>query len=88
MEPIFEYLQPFDGPVIEGRQAEEVVFAKDQPQYNPLRCLISSDSTQNVMSRWHLTEDQRKSIYHEGADIYLTLTTFGGPLQPIRIAIG
>jgi hypothetical protein len=85
-----DYLKPFAGPVVAGREAEEVVFAKDQPQYVPLRTLIyetyPGSGDVRVMSRWTFTADQRKAVA-EGEDIYLTLLTFGQPLQPILMAI-
>jgi len=81
-----DYLSPKDGPVIEGLESEEVVFAKDQPEYTPLRCLVGLGVDRRVMSRWTLTPEQRKKIA-EGADIYLTLLTYGEPLQPILMGI-
>jgi len=82
-----DYLQPKDGPVVEGMEAKEVVFAKNQPQYAPLRCLVDdSRGDRRVTSRWTLTDEQRKAVA-EGADIYLTLLTYGTPLQPIIMAI-
>jgi hypothetical protein len=81
------YLMPKDGPVIEGQEAEEIVFAKNQPQYKPLRCLVDdSRGDCRVMSRWTLTDEQRRAVT-EGADIYLTLLTYGNPLQPILLAV-
>lgn len=83
---MFEYLNPADKPVIEGLEEFEVVYAKDQPEYLPLRTLAANTSERQVMSRWSFTDEQRKAI-SEGADIYLTLMTFCGPLQPITIAV-
>lgn len=84
------YLKPFDGPVVPGREAEEVVFAKDQPEYIPLRTLVYETFPQSgdvrVMSRWTLTDEQRK-VVAEGGDIYLTCLTFGRPLQPVLLAV-
>lgn len=84
------YLNPFDGPVVKGRESEEVIYAKNQPPYKPLRTLVyetyPNSGDIRVMSRWTLTPEQRKEI-SEGADIYLTLLTFGRPLQPILMAI-
>lgn len=83
-----DYLVPFDGPVIRGRESEEVVYAKDQPEYIPLRCLVTDrENTGLVTSRWTLTNEQRAKV-SAGADVFLELMTFGQPLQPIRIAIG
>lgn len=85
-----EYLNPFDGPVVMGRESEDVVYAKDQPEYKPLRTLVyetyPNSQDIRVMSRWTLTPEQRKKVT-DGADIYLTLLTFGGPLQPVLMGI-
>lgn len=82
----FEYLNPANKPVIPGLEAFEVVYAKDQPEYIPLRTLRSRTDEGKVLSRWDLTDEQRHAIAM-GADIYLTLLTFQGPLQPITIAV-
>lgn len=84
---MFEYLKPADRPVVDGLEKHEVVFAKDQPQYVPLRCLRGARPDGEVMSRWSLTLEQRKAVA-EGADIFLSLLTFNGPLQPIIMAVG
>jgi hypothetical protein len=84
---MFRYLTPKDGPVFEGLTNREVVYAKNQPEYLPLRALVSDDPSGRVTTRWMLTDDQRKAIA-AGADIYLMLLTFHQPLQPIQIATG
>jgi hypothetical protein len=81
-----DYLLPKDGPVFDGLENKEVVYAKDQPEYLPLRTLVSAGRDTKVISRWTLTEEQRKAVA-EGADIFLILFTFGQPLQPIQIAV-
>lgn len=83
---MFEYLKPKDGPVFDGLEAQEVVYAADQPQYIPLRTLVSAGSERKVISRWTLTPEQRAAIA-AGADIFLELWTFGGPLHPIRMMV-
>lgn len=83
---MFDYLKPADKPVFAGLESEEVVYAKDQPEYIPLRTLVSSGPDRRVISRWTLTDEQRKAVA-EGADIFLELSTFGKPLQPIRIMV-
>lgn len=83
---MFSYLKPKDGPVIDGLEHKEVVYAKDQPQYVPLRTLVGDDRDRRVLSRWEPTAEQRKAIA-EGADIYLQLLTFGNPLQPILMLV-
>ncbi len=75
------FLVSKDGPVIAGEEQHEIVYAKDQPQYTPLRTLRMLDTSSTVISRWSPNEEQRKAIA-EGKDIYLSLYTFGSPLAP------
>lgn len=82
----FEYLNPVDGPVIPGLEQFELVYAKNQPQYRPLHTLKSEYPDGKVMSRWTLTPAQRAAVA-AGADIFLELMTFHGPLQPITMAV-
>lgn len=84
---MFRYLQPKDGPVFAGLESKEVVYAKDQPEYLPLRTLKSQADSGRVISRWSLTDEQRTAIAN-GADIFLMLMTFHFPLQPIQIVTG
>jgi hypothetical protein len=84
---MISYLKPKDGPVINGHESDEIVYAEDQPQYIPLRTLVGSDRDRKVLSRWSPNPEQRKALA-EGADIYLQLLTFGDPLQPILMFIG
>lgn len=81
-----DFLLPKDGPVVEEMEKAEVVYARTQPEYNPLRTLVSRDQTRKVLSRWEPTPAQRKAIA-EGEDIFLELMTFGNPLQPIRMFV-
>jgi hypothetical protein len=83
---MYAYLNPRNGPVVDGMEDEEVVYARFQPPYIPLRTLVSDDRNQRVVSRWTLTDEQREAIA-QGADIFLELLTFGEPLQPIRVAV-
>lgn len=84
---MLSFLQPKDGPVVAGEEASEVVYAKDQPEYIPLRTQKSEWREGGVVSRWSPTEEQRKAIA-EGKDIFLELLTFHQPLQPILMYIG
>jgi hypothetical protein len=83
---MFEYLQPADRPVIDGLEEHEIVLAKDQPQYRPLRVLRGHTAESIVMSRWTFTAEQRDAIAR-GADVFLSLMTFGQPVQPVTLAI-
>lgn len=83
---MFEYLQPADRPVIDGLEPYEFVMAEKQAEYNPLRCLPGATREGERLSRWTFTPEQRQAIAN-GADIFLELYTFNGPMQPIRIAV-
>lgn len=83
---MLSFIKPKNGPVIDGLEHREVVYAKHQPQYLPLRTIVSDDRNRGVLSRWNLTPEQRKAIA-EGADIYLQLLTGGDPLQPILMMV-
>lgn len=83
---MYSHLKPKDGPVIDGLEAKEIVYAKHQPQYLPLRTLVGDDKDRRVLSRWSPTAEQRLAIAN-GADIYLQMLTFGQPLQPILMLI-
>lgn len=82
---MYEFLQPSPEPVIPELEAQEVVYAKNQPQYNPLRVLRSTEGV--VLQRWTFTDEQRELIA-AGGDVYLELSTFNGPLTPVRMAVG
>lgn len=91
-QPFNEYLLPADRPVIEELKDFELVWAKQQPQYIPLRTLVGNTPRCPVLSRWTLTPKQRQAVT-DGADIFLELLTFRdemnrpNPLQPIKILI-
>ena len=64
-----------------------VVFAKDQPQYEPLPAVRLHGPCGMVLTRWELTDQERAAIAL-GMDVYLALYTFDQPLQPIRLTVG
>ncbi|ODM71721.1 hypothetical protein [Bradyrhizobium elkanii] len=82
---MFDFVEPHDGPVIIGLEKFETVYAKDQPQYRPLRTLPSRRGD-GAIARFHFTDAQRKAIV-EGADLYLELLHFKGPLAPSLIMV-
>jgi hypothetical protein len=59
------------------------VFAKDQPEYLPLPANIVGPC---VETKWKLTWRERISALLRG-HCYLTVMTFGKPLQPVRPSI-
>lgn len=62
---------------------QNVVFAKDQPQYNPLPARIIGD---DVVSCWELTDDEIERI-KETRCIWVASKTFQKPLQPLYLTV-
>lgn len=67
--------QPIDG--------QHVVYAADQPEYQPLP--VWKRSGGQVVSRWRLSWKERLAVLL-GRDLYVEVLTFGQPLQPIYMA--
>lgn len=63
---------------------QEVIFAKDQPQYNPLPAIKWKDGT--ILTKWKLPINERIRLLFSG-HIFLTLKTFNQPLQPVKLSI-
>lgn len=82
---MFDYLDPHNGPVVVGLEEFETTYAKDQPQYRPLRTLPGRNGD-SAISRFHLTDAQRKAVA-DGADIYLELLHFRCPLAPSLLMV-
>lgn len=82
---MFDTVDPHNGPVIAGLEKFETVYAKNQPEYRPLRTLPGRNGN-SAIARFHFTEAQRKAVA-EGADIYLELLHFGRPLAPSLIMV-
>jgi len=61
-----------------------IVIAKDQSQYNPLPAKVSDDGT--IHTCWSFTNEERYDIEH-GANLHLFISTFGKPLQPLRMEV-
>lgn len=71
-------MQPIS-PVIPGNEEFEVVYAANQPEYIPLPVLRTEMS---LLSRWRLTEAERKHIA-DGGDLFVCVLHFGEPLRPL-----
>jgi hypothetical protein len=63
---------------------ESVVYAKDQPEYTPLPTSRTQDG--EVVTCWKLDWKARLKVIF-GANFYVTLLTFNGPLTPIKVEI-
>ena len=73
-------------PVMPGSESIEVVYAKDQPEYSPLPAVYLDTPSRPVISRWRLTDEERLAVA-SGADVVLTLLSFGGPLTPSHLQV-
>ena len=62
---------------------QTTTFAKDQPEYSPLPAHITADGME-VTSCWRMSWRERFRVLWTGR-VYLTLLTFGQPLQPQKI---
>jgi hypothetical protein len=71
-------------PVIPGMEMLELVMGKNQPEYAPLPVLRTAKG--QVLMRFTLTNAEREAI-ENGADVYVSLLTFGGPMTPIMIGV-
>lgn len=69
-------------PVIRGY--DEVVYAKDQPQYNPLPSIKLPDGL--IVTRWAMTWRERLRCLFTGS-VYLEVLTFNQPLQPLKMSV-
>lgn len=70
-------------PVVPGMNLQEIVFAKDQPQYGPVPAVMFEA---RVITRWKLSWKERFKLLFTG-NLWLTLLTFGQPLQPILLEV-
>lgn len=75
-----------ESPVVPGYDLPETVYAKDQPEYQPLPVVKIEGPEGQVLSRWHLSPEDRQRIA-EGQDVYLWVSTFGRPLQPVLLEV-
>jgi hypothetical protein len=71
-------------PVVPSANTEEVVYAKDQPEYQPLPCIRAADGT--ILTRWNLNEEERRQVAEQGY-VYLSVMTFNQPLQPLLMTV-
>lgn len=64
---------------------QNVVFAKDQPEYLPLPAYRSKNGCM-VTSCWKMNFKERLRMLLTGR-VYLSLLTFGNPLQPQIVSV-
>lgn len=71
--------------------APEITVAENQGEYTDLVSAVYGDNGGagpiTLLSRWRLTDEERARIA-AGEDLYVTLQTFGRPMQPIIVQVG
>jgi hypothetical protein len=65
---------------------QNIVFAKDQPEYQPLSALRIDSPTGEVVSCWKLSFKERVKIVFTGR-VWLSLMSFNKPLTPSYLAV-
>lgn len=66
---------------------QNIVFAKDQPQYLQLPAHVVDEPEGRVISCWQLTEEEILEILMSGK-LWITQMSFNEKLQPIRPQTG
>lgn len=80
MKPI----EPIECPMDDEHNFVRVVFAENQPQYQPLPAIKTMDG--RVITEWELTAEELAQIMESGR-LRLTILTFGQPLQPVKLEV-
>lgn len=78
-------MMPIDPKPREPVAGRKVIIAEHQAGVRPLPGWALEDGRGNLLTRWHLTELERQRII-DGDDIWLLISTFGKPLQPLAMA--
>ena len=63
-------------------EGHNVVYAENQPEYNPLPAFKAENGT--IVTCWELTNEDFERIV-ETRRIYLSVMTFNNPLQPVNL---
>jgi hypothetical protein len=69
-------------PIIPGVEVPTVTYAENQPEYIPLPAYRTEDGM--AVTRWRMTWRERLRVFLSG-DLWLTILTFNGPLQPVML---
>lgn len=64
-------------------KGHNIVFGKDQPEYQPLPALRLHDG--QVITCWELTDEELQDVIKNKC-IYVQQMTFNHPLQPIYVS--
>lgn len=69
-------------PVIDGLQEQEILIAKDQPEYGTLPALKADEGY--ILSRWEVTDEDLANIT-KTRSVYLYLDVGEGPVPPMSL---
>lgn len=65
---------------------QNIVFAKDQPEYTPLPALKLNTPQGEVISCWKMTLKERIIVLFTGR-VWISLLSFNNPLTPSYLAV-
>ena len=65
---------------------QNIVFAKDQPEYQPLPALRINSPQGEVVSCWRMSIKERLKVLLTGR-VWLSLMTFNQPLTPSYMSV-
>ena len=66
---------------------QNVVIAKDQPQYRPMPAHVRMDDREGqVICCWQLSPEEIERLLVDGK-IWHSILTFGGPVQPQMLSV-
>lgn len=63
-----------------------VVFAANQPQYKPLPAEYRGGKSGEILTCWELSPEEIERVKETGK-IWLSVLTFGQPLQPVYLSV-
>jgi hypothetical protein len=81
----FDYLTPAQGPVVDGLEDDEKIYALEQTEYLPIRTLPGAKG-ESAIYRCELSREQRQMVA-DGADVLVEIVHLGGPLAPSRVML-
>ena len=67
-------------------EGANVVFAANQPEYEPLPAEYRGGQSGEILTCWELSPDELKRVQETGK-VRLGVLTFGQPLQPVYLAV-
>src|SRR5688572_16118756 len=76
-------MKPFS-PVIPGEKFEEIIIARDQPEYMPLPVIPFQDGV--ILSRWLMDATEKRVVAVTGV-LYICLLTFGREMPVVKFQV-